>query len=127
MNEMINVKGILKSLVFSIAATILCLFILSVVCYFSNLSDKMTSILVFALTVICVFLGGLFASKTAPKSGFLHGGLVGFGYFLLLFLCSILANKGFAVSAHTLSMGIGCVGAGILGGILGINSKTVNC
>ncbi len=117
----INLKSVLKALIFSVAATVLCLLVLGVVSYVSPLSDGALSVIIFALTVLCVLLGGLFASKGAGQKGLLHGAAVGLGYALLLFVCSLIENKGFKFSMHLLSLGAGCIGAAALGGIFGVN------
>lgn len=119
----INFKAVLKALLFSVTATVAALLLLGVICYFSNFSDKTLSVIVFIVTVLCLLFGGIFAAKGAESGGFLHGALVGIGYVVLLLICSIIENKGFHFSMHLLSMGIGCIGAAILGGVLGINGK----
>lgn len=125
MNEekIINVKAISKALIFSVTMTVLCIFVLALICYFSNISDKSVSAIVFVISIICVLLSAIAVSKNAKKGGFIHGGLVGVSYFLVLIILSILINKSLIFSMHMLSLGLGSIGAGVLGGILGINTN----
>lgn len=122
----INFKSVLKALIFSVAATVLFLLVLGVVSYFSSLSEGTLSVIIFVLTMMCLLLGGLFAAKGAGQKGLLHGAAVGVGYALLLFVCSLIENKGFEFSMHLLSLGLGCIGAAALGGIFGVNGKKCN-
>lgn len=122
----INFKSILKALIFSVAATVICLLVLGAVCYFSSLTDKTLSVIIFVMTVLCVLFGGFFAAKGAQQGGLVHGAVVGLGYVLLLLVCSIIENRGFKFSMHLLSLGIGCFGAAALGGVFGINGKKNN-
>lgn len=119
----INFSGVLKGIAFSILLTIIFLLILTAVCYFSDISDKMLSILIFAASVISVFGGAFAVARNSDFSGILHGLLLGLGYFIILLASSIIINKGFFPNMHLLSLLISCVCSGMLGGIFGINTQ----
>ena len=119
----INVKGILKGILFSAIATVICMVILTLICYFGDISDKLLGILVFAAAVLCVFLGALLVAGNAQKSGLAHGALLGIGYFLIIFIISLILQRKVVYSTHLVTMLVGTVAGGMLGGILGVHTK----
>ena len=121
--QKLNGKGILKGIIFSVLATVACMAVLALVCYFGNISDKLLGILVFAATILCVFTGALFVSRNAQKSGLVHGALLGLGYFLAVFIVSLILQKKVDFDMHLATLLMGDVAAGMLGGVFGINAK----
>lgn len=121
--EKLRYSGILKGVLASFLATLVCMLILTAVCYFGNISDALLGVLVFLASVACVLLGGVLVSKSAGKSGLLHGLLLGAGYFLVILLLSWLFRKGIQMDMHLLTLLFGSLCGGMLGGVLGVNAK----
>lgn len=119
----LNGKGVLKGIAFSVLATLFCMVILTAVCYFGNISDKLLGILIFAATILSVFVGALFVSRNAQRAGLLHGALLGVGYFLVVFLVSLILKRQITFDVHLVTMLLGNVAGGMLGGIFGVNAK----
>ena len=119
----LNGKGILKGIIFSILVTAVCMVALALVCYFGNISDKLLGILIFIATILSIFAGALFVSRNAQKAGLIHGGLLGLGYFLVVLAAGMILQKGLVWDMRLVTMLLGDVAAGMLGGILGINGK----
>ncbi|MBP1966018.1 putative membrane protein (TIGR04086 family) [Paenibacillus aceris] len=68
-----------------------------------------------------LFIGGWVSGKRAGNRGWYHGGLVGFVYFILIFLVGFLAfDAGLNLNSLQL-LGI-LFASGALGGILGVNT-----
>lgn len=118
-----NYKGILKGTLFSLLLTVILVIGVAVICYFADVSDTVISFLLFAVSVLSVFLGALFIAKNVSQKGLLHGGALAVGYFLIMLCASMLMKKEFYISLHMLFILFGVLGAGMLGGIFGINSK----
>ena len=118
-----NYKGVLKGILFSLAATIVLVLAVAVVCYFADVSDTVISFLLFLTSVLSVFLGGLFVAKNISQKGLLHGAALAIGYFIVMLCASMLMKKEFYISLHMIFILFGVIGAGMLGGIFGINSK----
>ena len=119
----LNFAGIGKGMVFSIVLTFVFILIIAAVCYFANISDRLLSVLVFAATGASVLLGAVLVAKSAGGSGLLHGAVLGIGYILIMTLTSVISQKEFTFNSQALTMLICVLACGMLGGILGINSK----
>ncbi len=119
----LNFKGILKGIVFSLIATIVLVVLLAVVSYFTDIPDNIISALLFVVSVVSVLIGGLLVAKSSSQRGLLHGALLGIGYFIIILSASFIMKKQFDVSMHMITMFLADIAGGMLGGILGINSK----
>lgn len=111
-------KGILLSVVISLAA----MGVLSVFVFFMNISDKTVSTFIFALTAISVFIGAFVLAKNIDSRGLLNGLLLAVGYFAVLLILSLAINGGISFDSHNLLRLVSILAAGMLGGVLGINS-----
>ena len=112
------VKGVLLSLAISIFLTLL----LSVVVFFADLSDRTVSTLILLVSALSVFLGAIILSKNIASRGLLNGLLLAILYFLVLFAVSSLSGD-VAIDRNNILRFISVLAGGMLGGILGINSK----
>ncbi len=120
----VNFRSIAYSVLISLAVTAVLLLFFAVVLYATSVSDSRISDAVFAITVAAVMSGGIAAARNAEKSGFLYGTFVALGYFAVVFLCALAVNRNAALSIGMLIKFVSCVAAGMLGGIIGINTKT---
>lgn len=119
----INFRGIGKGIVFSIILTIILVVLIATVTYFVDISDKIVSILLFSSSVLSTLIGAFLVTKSIQQNGLIHGMFVGLGYFILILISSIVVKKGFSFNANLVTMLFANVAGGMLGGILGINSK----
>lgn len=119
----INISGVGKGIAFSLVLTFVFILIIAAVCYFFNITDGMLSVLVYAAVAVSVFAAAFAVACTSGAAGFLHGGLIGFGYIVVVILSGTVMNKGFNFGMSTVTMMICIISSGILGGILGINAK----
>lgn len=117
----INTKSILKGTVFSLMLTIILVIIIAIISYFFNISDKLLSALLFLTSIISVFFGAIFVSKTTGQKGLVHGLFLALGYFLVLFCASAITKKQFDISMGLFTMFLADIASGLLGGILGVN------
>lgn len=119
----VNFRSVAYAALISLALTAVLLLIFAAALYATDLSDSRISDAVFAITVGAVLTGGIFAARSADKSGFLYGAFVALLYFAAIFACSLIINKNAAFGGDMLIKFIGCVAGGMLGGIIGINTK----
>ncbi|MBR3791490.1 MAG: TIGR04086 family membrane protein [Clostridia bacterium] len=119
----INFRGIGKGIIFSIILTAIFIVLIATVTYFIDISDKIVSVLLFSSTVISTLIGALLVTKGVQQNGLIHGMFVGLGFFILILISSIITNKGFNFNINLITMLLANVAGGMLGGILGINSK----
>ena len=119
----VNFRGIFKGIVFSIVLTAILVVIVELISYFSDISDKLISALLFIVSVSSVLVGAIFVTKSTSENGLMHGGIIGIGYFLVILVASIIAKRSFSMNTNLLTMMIANIAGGMLGGILGINSR----
>lgn len=122
-SKKINFVGIGKGIGFSLILTFVLLFIIALVCYFSSISDKMLSLFVFIATAMSVLTGALFVAKNADGSGLVHGLILGIGYLVIMFVTELIFDKGINFDGSAITSAFSILLSGMLGGILGINSK----
>ncbi len=118
----IDFKKTLKGVLLSLAISILLTVLLAVVVFFADLSDRTVSTLILLASALSVFLGAIILSKNIESRGLLNGLLLAILYFLVLFAVSSLSGA-VAIDRSNLLRFISVLAAGMLGGILGINSK----
>ncbi len=116
----LKVKPILKAVALSLLLTFLFILIITAACYFGNISDKLLGFLIFAASAVSVFLSCLFMAKGVKQRGFLYGLTAGFGYFLVIFVASVATSGTFVPSAQSITILVGAMLSGALGGIAGV-------
>ena len=117
-----KINLIFKGCLFSLISTLILVFLVSLLYYFSNVSDNIINIILFSITVISVFLGGLITAKKAESKGLVYGLCSSVAYFIIFFAFSIIINKQANFTPHFLSMLFAGLASGMLGGIVGVNS-----
>ncbi len=119
----LDFKKILKGVLFSLVFSILTMGILSVIVFFTNISDRTVSLLIFILSALSVFLGALIVAKNISSRGLLNGLVLGLGYFAVLALLSLCINGSVALETQNLMRLMAALAAGMLGGVMGINTQ----
>lgn len=118
-----SIKKILKGTLLSLLISLILVAILAVVVYFSNVSDRTVSAVIFAISCLSVFLGATILAKNIESRGLLNGLALAGVYFAILFVVSLLANGSVALSFGNILRLLSILASGSLGGILGINTK----
>lgn len=122
-SQPIAVKAVATAVAASLVITFVLFMIFAFVLFLSRMNEMQISGGVFIISVISLILGGMIASKQAQKAGFLHGAIVAACYLIVVFLGSVIINRGFFFNMRMVTMTIGCLCAGIFGGIIGINMQ----
>ncbi len=111
-----------KNTALGFALTIVLLFITSWIATIAAFSEETVSVIVGAITNICIAICGFRAARHSGVHGLLSGAVAGLIYVVLLYLAGSLAfgELGFSSSA-ALSVVISVL-CGAIGGIIGINT-----
>lgn len=110
---------ILKSLLISYLLTAGLLLLLALLLYRFSLTEKIVSACITGIYILVTFLAGFLAGKREGAKKFLWGLLMGFLYFLVLTIVSLLVNKSPAIpSPGFFTVLVLCAGSGMLGGML---------
>lgn len=115
-------KKILKGVLLSLVISILLAALLAIVVFFADISDRTVSTLVMLSSAVSVFSGAVILAKNIESRGLLNGFVLAAIYFLVLISISFLTG-GFSFDSSAVLRFVAILAAGMLGGILGINSK----
>lgn len=119
----INIRSVFKGIVFSVILTFLLVLLTALISYFTDISERVVSVILFAVSVVSVFTGAVLVCRSTGENGLLHGGLIGLGYFVFLLVSSVIIKREFDLNVNLVMMLISNIAGGMLGGVLGINSK----
>lgn len=119
----INIRSVFKGIIFSVASTLVLVLLTALISYFTDISDNIISIILFAVSVVSVLTGAVLVCRSTGENGLIHGGLIGLGYFVFLLLASIVIKREFDFNARLITMLVSNIAGGMLGGVLGINTK----
>ena len=113
---------ILKGLLISFGITLITMFIFAVLLTYTNIPESTIPIVIIAISFVSVLIGSTISTRKISKNGMINGGLIGGIYVILLYLISSIVSKGFALNIYSIIMITLGVIAGLVGGIIGINS-----
>lgn len=118
-----NFKYILKGVIISIIATLIFLFIFSIILTYTNVSEQLINPFIIVVTAISIFIGSSIGSLKLQKQGLLNGALIGGIYLISLYLISGIINNNFSISTQSIILIIAGMICGMFGGIIGVNKK----
>jgi len=84
-----NILPFLYGLLTTIAALIIFTFVLTLILYFTPLSETYVNPIGIIITVLSLIIGGIMMGKSIHKNGLLHGAVLGIIFFIVL----VLLNK----------------------------------
>ncbi|MDI3299105.1 MAG: TIGR04086 family membrane protein [Bacillota bacterium] len=111
--------ALLRGLLFAFLTAGLLAVALTLVAHFSRLSDPVLARSGFFAGLLAPLAGGMAAGRSAEQMGWLHGGLAGLGYVLLLLLVDWAAGGAGMGGTLLRDAGLG-LALGALGGMLGV-------
>ena len=115
-----NLSFFVRISMITIALSIILLLVLAGLMYSVHLSQNQISFGVFFIYIISCFFGGFLTGKKLKVRRFLWGLCFGIGYFLILFLFSIVLGSNITENlSHILSVLLACAVSGMVGGIIG--------
>ncbi|MEI3392358.1 MAG: TIGR04086 family membrane protein [Clostridia bacterium] len=115
--------SIIKGTAISFLATIIALTVFAVLLTYTDLSENTVKPVIITITGISILIGSSIGTRKIRKNGLITGGIIGALYILIIYIISSAINTNFALSlGSAIMMGIGLIG-GVLGGIIGVNTK----
>ena len=111
----------LKSLAAGYALTAVVFMVLAIALTYTDLSEDLIPIVVFAATGASCFLGGIISGRHIKAGGLICGVLSALLYILAMLVIGIFAGSRGSVVSGSVPIIVMSLGAGALGGILGVN------
>ena len=114
---------LLKGVVLAFIISLLCFFILSIILSFTNASEKIIQPTSYIVVIISIVMAGGYVAQRVEKKGWIHGGLTGLLYILILTIIGHFTGSGLIFNKYLISRILLGIVPGSIGGILGINLK----
>lgn len=121
--NVINMANILKGVLLALVLSVILTALAAVFVCFMNVSDRTVSNLIFAVSAVSVLAAAFVLAKNSEQRGLLNGLLLGIGYFAVLAALSLIINGGIGFGSQLFFRCFAILAAGMLGGVLGINTK----
>lgn len=115
----VNIKAVLKGAGVSLIITILAIFILSVLAYFTDINDTAVTVSAYVAVIIGIMTGSFIMARVAPTKKLLYVILVCAVFTLVLLILSMLLNGRVLLKAHTAGLIGGIFAASLLGAVIG--------
>ena len=118
-----GIKTVLKGTMISMILTVVLLLIFATILTYTNVGENTIPAVIIVITAISLLTGSTIVSRKVRKNGLLNGAIIGMTYLMMIYLISSIIGGKFNVTFQSIIMI--CVGIifGILGGIVGVNTK----
>ena len=116
-----NIIRIIKGSITAIVITLILLFIFSIILTYTSIKESAMSPVVIVITAVSILIGSSISTLKIKKMGLVNGALVGLIYILTIYVISSITGLGFALQLQTIIMMLAAIGAGMIGGIIGVN------
>ena len=107
-----NLKGILRGVIFSYIIAAFILFLSAVVTYFNIIDERIAGIVTFGGAVIGVFIGALGAAKTAASKILINAMAVSLCFIILIIAAASMVNGSIELHPRTWALIGSTVAAG---------------
>lgn len=114
---------ILKSVGMAYVITLFIFVVLAIILSYTEFPETMVPSVVVVGTLISIMFAGTSIARKARTRGWLNGAIAGLTYMVVLYLISSLTVADFRIDQYVIFMLLAGLGAGALGGIVGINLK----
>ncbi|NOU73337.1 TIGR04086 family membrane protein [Paenibacillus sp. LMG 31458] len=111
-----------SGLVYSLCMMTIGTIVTSLFLLLTSTQESSLHMLTTIIHAVSLFIGGWVSGKRAGNRGWYHGGIVGFVYFILIFLVGFLAFDA-GLNLQSLQLLSILFVSGALGGILGVNTQ----
>jgi len=115
--------NIIKGVIISIIATLIFLFVFSIILAYTNLSESFIPPVIIVVTAISIFIGSSIGNIKMKKNGLINGALIGGIYLLSIYLLSGVISQNFSLTIQSIIIIIAGMLCGMFGGIIGVNKK----
>lgn len=114
-----KLRSVLLGFFVTVALTVVTVVILSVLMYFTNISDSGGNICIYAGTAAAVLAGAFIAARTADGKAFFNSSSVGILFIISLMLLSVTINHGVKFNMHFFAVTAGSLLASFVGAVAG--------
>jgi len=118
-----NVITILKGTIISIILTLILLLIFATILTYTTVAENTIPAVIIVITAISLLIGSTVVGRKARRNGLLNGAIIGVIYLLLIYIISSILGGNFNLGLKSVIMIIAGISFGILGGIIGVNTK----
>ena len=118
-----NIIRIIKGSITAIVIILILLFIFSIILTYTSIKESTMSPVVIVITAVSILIESSISTLKIKKMGLVNGALVGLIYILTIYVISSITGLGFALQLQTIIMMLAAIGAGMIGGIIGVNLK----
>ena len=115
-------KNVMLTTMAAAVLSIAVVMVLSIVSCFTAVSENVIARTEFVLTILIVMFAGWAAAKKVGSKGIVNGFLVGALYFVFVVILAFAINGVDFWNKKLLTLMIATIAAGVLGGIVGVNS-----
>ncbi|MBR4721300.1 MAG: TIGR04086 family membrane protein [Clostridia bacterium] len=117
-----EIKKVLKCVLLAFVVTVILGGILAFFVYFWQMQESTVRIAVFAIMIISVLFSGFVLAKNLERNGLFNGLLMGLIYFGVILILSLVLYGKTSFGVANITRLITIAAAGMLGGIIGINT-----
>ena len=121
-NGAVKIGIILRCVLLSFVVTVILSGILAAIVCFCRVDESAVRIIIFLMMILSVFFSAYVLAKNIDRAGMLNGLIMAAVYFSIIVLFSFAANGKISFKITDLLRFITLVSAGMLGGIIGINT-----
>ena len=118
-----SIMTIFKGTMVSIGVTLVLLLIFATILTYTNIAESTIPAVIIVITAISLLIGSTIASRSMRKNGLLNGAMIGTIYLLIIYIISSIIGGSFAINLKSIIMIIAGMLFGIIGGIVGVNTK----
>lgn len=116
-----NIKILMKGILLSYLIALILIFVYSGVLAYTKVPETTIPTCLFIIGILSVFISSSIAVIKLKKNGMKNGGIIGFGYVIILYLLSSFYETGFGLTKYSIATIIIYILLGMVGGIVGVN------
>lgn len=119
----LNIKIYGRGLIRGYVISLLLFLIVAVLITYTNIGENVIPLITSIIMIVGIVFAAIYASINLRSKGWLHGGIIGLVFILILIALSKIFIANYSVDRIALyKIGLS-MGAGIIGGMLGVNIK----
>lgn len=118
-----HLKNYAISILLTFVISILLMSVFSLLITFVDVSTALRNVFLAGISILSAFLSGFFASRKTNRLGYLTGIIASLLYWVVILLLSFALGYATFSLPHIFKILLRAVPFGLLGGIMGINSK----
>ena len=119
-----NFKMIMRAVGTAYITTLVFIAILAALLSWTGLPESFSAFGLILIAIISNIIGGIAIAKKMRSNGWINGAMGGICYVILLYFIAAVFYNSLAVTANTFVLLAICVFSGVIGGIIGVNSRS---